>query len=376
MRKVSLRNVAVNDRLAVDIRIDSPLPNVQHRLRIDRGTILKPKLINRLKQEGVRSVYVVDPDTTDLAKYVRDKDLEQAEEEIVQSLRKTAKAIKKRNTYKVPSGELSRSVKKLIDVIQDTSVSMAYTSLKSHTDYLAKHQFDVCKLSLHFAIAHKDDLVEKFRSEHNGENLDVESFKEVLGMSTLIHDVGNWGIPQETLEKRTELNQVEWEAIKRHPELGHDMLKDMGGISRLARIPALQHHERFSGQGYPKGRSGDDIHLLGRIAALCDVYAALTSERPYRIELTPNRAIQVMEEMQGEDEKAFDPDLMEMFLDILPPYPIGQDVVLSDGTRGVVNDLQEGFETPTVRVLFDGNQKLDNYHEIVANTDQNPKILN
>lgn len=376
MRKVSLRNVAVNDRLAVDISIDSSLPEVQHRLRIDRGTLLKPKHINRLKEEGVRSVYVVDPATADLAQYVRDEDLEQAKGETLENLRETAKAIKQENTYRVPSDKLSRSVHNLIDVLQDTSVSMAYTSLKSHTDYLAKHQFDVCKLSLHFALAHQDKLIEKHRREHSEENLDPESFNEVLGMSTLIHDVGNWGIPQETLEKRTELNQVEWEAIKRHPELGHDMLNDLGGISRLARIPALHHHERFSGQGYPDGRSGNDIHLLGRIAALCDVYTALTSERPYRIELTPNRAIQVMKDMQDGEEIAFDPELMEMFLEALPPYPVGQDVVLSDGTRGVVSDLNEGFETPRVRVLFDGNQKLESYYEIVANTDQNPKILN
>jgi HD-GYP domain-containing protein (c-di-GMP phosphodiesterase class II) len=376
MRKVSLRNVTVNDRLAVNIRIESPLPNVHYRLRIDRGTLLKPKHINRLKNEGVRSIYVVDQDTQDLAKYVQDEDLKEAEREIVQELQKTARAIKDENVYQVPAEELSESVQELLDVIRNTSVSMAYTSLKTHTNYLAPHQFDTCKLTLQFALVHADELLDHYLSEHSKDSLARDKFLEQLGMGTLLHDVGNWSIPQETLEKREELNSVEWEAIKEHPKLGFEMLGDFDDIPRLARMPALHHHERYSGQGYPKGLAGQEIHYFGRIAAICDVYAALTSERPYRIELTPNRAIGIMKNMQEGEEPAFDPDLMDKFLDLIPPYPIGQDVVFDNGKRGVVSGLDEGFHTPTVRVLFDGNEKLDDYYEIVANTDDNPDIVN
>lgn len=376
MRKVSLRNVAVNDRLAVDIRIESPLPDVQYRLRIDRGTLLKPKHINRLKKEGVRSIYVVDPDTVDLARYVRDEKLEQAERETVENLRSTARAIQNDDFYRVSAEDLSNTIQNLLDVIRDTSVSMAYTSLKSHTDYLAKHQFDTCKLSLQFALAHQEDLFDQYRAEHSNGSTGPDEFLETVGMGTLLHDIGNWGIPQETLEKREELNEVEWEAIKQHPRLGYEMLSDFDDIPRVVRMPALHHHERYSGQGYPDGRSGKEIHYLGRIAALCDVYAALTSERPYRIELTPNRAIEIMRSMQEGDQQAFDPDLMEKFTELIPPYPIGQDVVLNNGKRGVVCDLEEGFHNPTVRVLFDGDRKLDEYYEIVANTENTPEIVN
>ncbi|MFB6347820.1 MAG: HD-GYP domain-containing protein [bacterium] len=376
MRKVSLRNVAVNDRLAVDIRIESPLPDVQYRLRIDRGTQLKPKHINRLKEEGVRSVFVVDPATKDLSSYIRDEDLEAVERETIQNLRTTAEALREDNLYKLPAEELSDTIQNLIDTIKDSSVSMAYSSLKSHTDYLAKHQFDVCRLSLHYVLVYQDELIEKYRTEYSQGDLSRDEFTEVLGMGTLLHDIGNWEIPQETLEKRKELTDTEWEAIKQHPRLGFDIMGNLDDVNRLARMPALHHHERYSGQGYPKGRSGKDIHLLGRIAAICDVYTALTSERPYRVKLTPNRAIEIMKDMQNGDEKAFEPDLMQKFLDIMPPYPIGQDVVLSDGTRGVVCGLDEGFETPRVRVLFEENQKLDDYYEIVANVSESPDILN
>ncbi len=77
-----------------------------------------------------------------------------------------------------------------------------------------------------------------------------------------------------------------------------------------------------------------------------------------------------------QDGPAFDPDLMELFLEMMPPYPVGQEVVLSDGTRGVVCDLSEGFRNPRVRVLYDGGGKLDDYYEITANTDNSPVILN
>ncbi|MFB6355862.1 MAG: HD-GYP domain-containing protein, partial [bacterium] len=311
----------------------------------------------------------------DLNQHLEDKDLQQAEEETVKTLQETAETIREGQVYQLPAEELSETIDDLIDLMQDTSASLAYTSLKSHSDYLAKHCFEVCKLTLHFALVHRDELLRRYDEEQNGPELDAIEFVQKLGLGTILHDIGNWKIPLETLEKPSGLSSVEWEAIEQHPQMGYDILEEIEEIPELARIPALEHHERYDGSGYPEGLQSTKIHLFGRIAAICDVYTALTSERPYRIELTPSRAITIMKSMQKESF-AFDPELMELFLDIIPPFPIGQEVILSDGTRGVVCDLEHGFETPTVRVLYEGSEKIEDHYELIANTEDNPTIVN
>lgn len=375
MRKVTLRDLDIGDRLAVDIRIESSLPDVQYRVRIDQNTKLTRKHINRLKEEGIRSVFVKDPDTADLNEYLNNEKIQEAEQETVNQLRETADSIKNDELHRVPAEELSDTIDQLIDILEETDASVAFTSLKSHGDYLAKHCFDVCKLTLYFALANRDQLLEKYRHENSNSTMSWDEFINQLGIGTLLHDIGNWEIPIETLEKQSELTEIEWEAIEKHPRLGYDILEKIEDISHLSRLPALLHHERYSGQGYPDGKQSTNIHLFGRIVAITDVYTALTSERPYRIELTPNRARQIMKQKQ-DDEISFDPDLMEMFLDLIPPYPIGQDVILSDGSRGVVTDLENGFQHPTIRVIYEGSDKLDDYYEITANTEETPHIVN
>lgn len=375
MRKVSLRDLEIGDRLAVDVRIESSLPDVQYRVRIDQNTKLTRKHINRLKEEGIRSVFVRDPDTSDLNEYLENEEIQEAERETVSQLKETARSIKNDEFHKIPAEELSKTIDDLIDVLQETDASVAFTSLKSHGDYLANHCFDVCKLTIYFALAYKEDLIEKYRSKNTNSSMGWNDFINQLGIGTLLHDIGNWEIPIETLEKQSELTEIEWEAIEKHPRIGYDILEQIEDISHLSRLPALLHHERYSGQGYPDGKQSTNIHLFGRIVAITDVYTALTSERPYRIELTPNRARQIMKQKQ-DDQLSFDPDLMEMFLNLIPPYPIGQDVILSDGSRGVVADLDEGFDHPTVRVIYEGSDKLDDYYEITANTEETPNIVN
>lgn len=375
MRKVTLRDLEVGDRLATDIRIESSLPDVQYRVRIDRGTSLKAKHINRLKEEGIRSIFIKDPETADLTKYFQDEELQKTEQETIENLQKTAHNIREGETTEIPSEELAKCIGELINILQQTNASLAYTSLKNHSDYLAQHGFEVCKLTIYFALSNREWLYELYKEENPGGPLSENEMVKELGLGALLLDLGNWEIPSETLEKSEGLTRIEWEAIQQHPYLGHELLKEIDQISPAARRPALLHHERHAGQGYPDGKRSRNIHLFGRITAITDVYCALTTERPYRIELTPNRGRELMMSLQ-EDELHFDPELLEAFFSIVPPYPIGQNVILSNGTRGVVSDLEEGFETPTVRVLYRGSKKIDSPFEITANQQGGPRIVN
>mgnify|MGYP006428982373 CR=1 FL=1 len=375
MRKVMLTNLDVGDRLATDIRIESSLPDVQYRVRIDRGTELKSRHINRLREEGIRSIFIQDPNTSDLNEYFEDQDLQQAEEETIEQLQQTAETIRDGEVTQIPSQELKKSIEELIEILQESNASLAYTSLKRHSNYLAQHGFEVGKLSIYFALSHRERLYELYQQENPGSDRSAKEMINELGLGAVLLDMGNWEIPAPTLEKSESLTTIEWEAIRQHPQLGFEILQEIDRMSREACLPALLHHERHGGQGYPEGKRSKNIHLFGRITAIIDVYCALTTERPYRIELTPNRARQIMIKMQ-EDQLHFDPELFESFLELVPPYPIGQDVILSDGTRGVVSSLEEGFEYPTVRILYKGSEKIVSPEEIVVNREGTPDIVN
>jgi HD-GYP domain-containing protein (c-di-GMP phosphodiesterase class II) len=129
-------------------------------------------------------------------------------------------------------------------------------------------------------------------------------------MAGLIHDVGKIHIPAEILSKPIRLTEVEWNLIKTHPRVGHDILKGIQFPWPVARI-VLQHHERIDGSGYPEGVPGEDILLEARILAVADVVEAMASHRPYR----PARALEeALQEIESNKGTLYDPDVVDACL--------------------------------------------------------------
>ena len=143
--------------------------------------------------------------------------------------------------------------------------------------------------------------------------------RELLALGARLHDIGKVGIPDPLLHKGGSLVPEEWDRMRQHPELGvaivAPMLPYLGPVEGIIRY----HHERWDGQGYPEGLRGEEIPLLARILAVADAYEAMTSDRPYRKALSPERAL--VEIRQGAGSQ-FDPQVVEAFLRAMEKEPV------------------------------------------------------
>jgi putative two-component system response regulator len=173
--------------------------------------------------------------------------------------------------------------------------------------------------------------VVEFRDEETGHHLHrMSSYCEILArhagfsaehcemvrLASQLHDVGKVAVPDSILLKRGMLTPEEFEVIKRHAETGFQMLTGSPAeVVQLGALIARTHHERWDGSGYPRGLAGEDIPPEGRIAAIADVFDALTSDRVYRSALPIKSAIKMM---QDERAKHFDPELLDAFFLVQP----------------------------------------------------------
>jgi len=134
---------------------------------------------------------------------------------------------------------------------------------------------------------------------------------ETVELAAPLHDIGKIGIPDQILLKPDKLDAIEWEVMRRHPVIGHEILKGSASkYVRMGALIALGHHEKYDGSGYPNGLVGDHIPLCARIVAVADVYDALTSIRPYKKAWSSAQALEYVTSQAG---RHFDPRLVEAF---------------------------------------------------------------
>jgi HD-GYP domain-containing protein (c-di-GMP phosphodiesterase class II) len=196
---------------------------------------------------------------------------------------------------------------------------------------------------------------------------------QALGFEGLLHDVGNIAIADAVLLKSGKLDARERAMVEGHPAAGHALLAQSADIPAAALEVALRHHEKMDGSGYPGGLSGEQLSLHARIGAICDVYDAVTSDRPYKAAWMPCEALAAMRSWPGH----FDPDLLDRFADSLGLWPPGTLVRISDGHLGIV--LGSGGangEAMAVRIFFDCDTltEIVPYDHEFAPTARDPRV--
>lgn len=193
--------------------------------------------------------------------------------------------------------------------------------VKQRTQELADSRFEIIQ-RLGRAAEYKDN-------ETGNHILRMSKFSQMLAKATGLpkadadmilsaspmHDIGKIGIPDHVLLKPGKLDKDEWTIMKTHVDIGVDLLSgSTSPLMLMAKNIALLHHEKWDGSGYPNGLAGKDIAIEGRICALCDVFDALTSERPYKKAWPIEDAVALIKEQSG---KHFDPELVTLFEGIL-----------------------------------------------------------
>jgi putative nucleotidyltransferase with HDIG domain len=167
-----------------------------------------------------------------------------------------------------------------------------------------------------YTAGHSRRVMEFSKSIGQRMKLDKEDI-EYLKRSALLHDIGKIGIPDIVLQKQSKLTDEEYAIIKSHSERGAGILKHIKTFKDL--VPAVyHHHEQFDGGGYPQGIKGKEIPLHARIIAVADTFDAMTSNRAYRKALSLRTALS---ELERNKEIQFDPDITDIFLDILQETP-------------------------------------------------------
>ncbi len=214
----------------------------------------------------------------------------------------------------------------------------ALTSLgriKSKDSYTFQHSVSVCALLVSFARAME---------------FSVEMIHE-MGIGGLLHDAGKMRIPDRVLNKPGALTDEEFIVMKSHAALGRDILRETPGISETAILIAAQHHERYDGTGYPDRLKGPEISEIGQMAAIVDVYDALTSNRVYHKGMEPTEALKKLFEWS---KFHFNEELVQQFIRVIGIYPAGSLVSLDSGQLAVVvKPGEQNLLKPLVRIIFD-----------------------
>jgi len=244
-------------------------------------------------------------------------------------------------------------VEVLIREILESSTVAGLESLKTHNEYTFQHSVDVAVIGVLL-----------------GKRLGMPRARiRELALGCLLHDIGKTYLDIAILDKPDKLTDAEYAAVKEHPRMGYELVRRMPMQSLLPAHVAYQHHERQRGGGYPRGLVGDNsvsgrtLHerigsgrmlLIAEIGAVADVYSALSSDRPYRKAILPDRVLGMIDDMAG---KHLNRDIVAVMRQLIPRYPIGRWVEAVSGPlagyRGVVVDIHAAsVDRPSVRFLI------------------------
>ncbi|HEY2603089.1 MAG TPA: HD-GYP domain-containing protein [Thermoleophilaceae bacterium] len=317
------------------------------------GVRLRPEYQQALRDAGVHAVYVEDELGAGIE--VPQTLSEQTREKATKALQRSfgeAPALAAAGDA-LPESSIAElaTVAELIctELAGAEDAVLAFSDLAAADQYTLQHSIDVTALGILIART-------RFQTHGHPAPLGKRGFDQIdrqlvlLGVGLLLHDVGKVSIPDAILNKPGPLDADEMALMRTHPQVGIELLPgDM--VGPLAKSVVRSHHERWDGAGYPHGVAGLAIPEFARIAAVADVFDAITSERPYASAQPASKGVRVIVENAGTQ---FDAEIVDTFRKLVAPYPPGSEIVLADGRRAIVVSVPPVcLELPLVRVYAD-----------------------
>ncbi|GAA0326805.1 hypothetical protein GCM10008967_16660 [Bacillus carboniphilus] len=332
MRLLSVQSLRPGMKLA------KPVMNEKEKILLNKGVAVTARMIKRLDDLHIKYVYIEDDISSGIEPVevipfaMRRKatgTIESTFRELTGRQQRHANIVVEKATkpFKGVVKDLLTHIKENRDVVT------LMTDVIVYDEYIFSHSFNVTLYSL--AIGMEMKL--------------PESQLELLGLGSILHDVGKMTVPTEILMKPGKLTDEEFEEIKKHSENGFQILRNVHTVPLVAAHCAYQHHERLDGSGYPRGLKDKEIHKLAKIIAVADVFDAVTSNRIYRGAMLPHEGLEVLYSGSGQ---LFDKDIVNAFRKSVAVYPIGITVTLNDGKKGIVSGHHYGLsERPILRII-------------------------
>lgn len=364
MRLVRVSSVRDEMELARDV--PSPVLGAQPLLR--RGVRLSAGLGARLATLDVRAVWIED-DLGDgiipnepLPTHVRHS-TELAVSRCLDQAKSVAAGLG--NLPRDALGLLQQAASAIMEALAGCpEAALAFDDLSSADSYTYSHSVRVATLGL--LLGQRMDRIDGWVDWQGQRRFDRKAERmTMLAMGLLIHDIGKIAVPESVLNKAGALSPDEWELIKAHPQAGASMLST-DRVSPVTIAIVRDHHERWDGQGYARGRQGEEIHPFARIAAVADVFDAITADRPYKAGRPPHVGVSSILEGAGTQ---FDATVVEHFKRVAMPYPVGYTIMLPGGGSGAVVGVDpEEPEYPVIRHRARSGELIETAMHIVDGT--------
>ncbi|SHM93101.1 HD-GYP domain-containing protein [Gracilibacillus kekensis] len=330
------------------VELAKPIYDVHGRVLLQKNIQLSQSMVNRLKNMGVTYVIVRDEDTDDIV--VTPPIPDEQRIDAVQRIKSAFRSLQREDLTK-NNFLLERTAFKLNDMVKDIAKEISQNDDVIHylsdlliiDDYVFSHSLNVSMYTLALA------------QELNFKPKELED----IGLGAILHDIGKIIIPDEILNKKAKLTNMEFEIIQTHTNYGFEILRKAHSIPLLVAHCAYQHHERLDGSGYPRGIKNEDIHPYARIIGVADVFDAVTSNRAYRDAMLPHEGLEIL---YGGAGSQFDQHLVEKFKKTVALFPNGLTVYLSDGSEGVVaSQNPQMYDRPVIRIIKEKGLKVTPY---------------
>ena len=302
------------------------------------GAIINESNIRKLKSFGCFSIYIKDRYTEEIIEEI----IKPETMNRIHNLQENLKNILIDFNYagKIDAKKVDTNVRSINEIINEIVYDVLFSknilehlvNISIYDDYTLNHSLNVMMLSTVIA---------------RDKGFCMNEIKK-LAIGCIFHDIGKTFIPIEIINKAGKLTKEEFEIVKTHTEKGYEFLKNYTDLPLNSINIALCHHERENGSGYPRNLKGKEIHLFSKIASICDVFDALTSDRPYRRAAPVNEAMEYLLATGGDE---FSVETIKTFAKSINVYPKDTLVCLSDGREGIIYEANNEIHSrPKIKI--------------------------